>query len=312
MLRAAVVGAGNMGRHHIRLLGAMEGIELVAVVDADATRAASYADVHGALALTSIEQLPEIDLAVVAVPTEAHYEAALALLGQGVNLLVEKPLASSPEQADALVQAADAAGVVLAVGHVERFNPALRCLSSLVTEPLLMQFERLSPFTPRIHESIVFDLMVHDLDLACMMAGSFPTRVSAAGIKVFSDTLDVASAVLTFGDGCVASLLASRATQDKVRRVAISEKDRFVLADTLRQEVSIKRETTGSYADDAAYSQASVIEIPYLDRRAEPLAVELADFVAAVRGEGPPAVDGRDGARIVALAHEVEAAAQEV
>lgn len=294
-----------MGRNHVRILGGMDGVELVAVVDADVERAAGFATPVGAKAFRDVAEAPEVDLAVVAVPTPAHFEVAEALLSRGANVLVEKPMAATPAEARALVDAASRAGVVLAVGHVERFNPAIRTLIELVSEPLLMQFERLSPYTPRIRESIVFDLMVHDLDLACMLAGGYPERVETVGTAVFSDTLDIASAVLAFEGGCVASLQASRATQDKVRRIAISERDRFLLADSIRQDVSIKRETTGSY-ENAVYSQASVVEVPYLDRRAEPLALELANFVAAVRGEELPAVDAEAGARIVELAHLVE------
>jgi predicted dehydrogenase len=298
-----------MGRHHIRILGRLEGIELVAVVDADLERASGFAVPLGAKPCGSLDELPDVDMAVVATPTGLHHDVAMELIGRGASVLVEKPLASTPEEARALVDAAMRAGLVLAVGHVERYNPAVRCLVGVVEEPLLMQFERLSPYTPRISESIVFDLMVHDLDLACLVAGESPADVAAAGSQVFSDTLDVASAVLTFPSGCVASLQASRVTQDKVRRIAISEKDRFLLADSIRQDVSIKRETTGYYEDDV-YRQASVVEIPYLDRRAEPLALELQNFAAAVRGEEPPAVDGEAGARVVELAHRVEAMAK--
>jgi predicted dehydrogenase len=305
-LRAAVIGAGNMGRHHVRILGGMDGIELIGVVDADVVRAAAHATPFGAKAFADIAELPEVDVAVVAVPTPAHFAVAEALMERGTNVLIEKPMAATPEEARQLVATAERRRVTLAVGHVERFNPAVRALIAMVEEPLLMQFERLSPYTPRIQESIVFDLMVHDLDLACLMGGGYPDRIATVGTKVFSDTLDVASAVLSFPGGAVASLQASRATQDKVRRIAISERDRFLLADSIRQDVSIKRETTGTYEDDAVYRQASVIEIPYLDRRAEPLALELANFVAAVRGEEPPAVDAEAGARIVELAHRVE------
>jgi predicted dehydrogenase len=305
-LRAAVVGAGNMGRHHIRILGGMEGVELIGVVDADLDRGASHATPVGAKAYADLAELPDVDLAVVAVPTPAHFEVAKALMERGTNVLVEKPMAATPKQARELVDVSKEQGVVLAVGHVERFNPAIRAVAAMVREPLLMQFERLSPYTPRIRESIVFDLMVHDLDLACMMAGEYPTRMDTVGTKVFSDTFDIASAVLQFPSGAVASLQASRATQDKVRRISVSERDRFLVADSIRQDVSIKRETKGEYAEDGNYSQASVIEIPYLDRRAEPLVLELTDFVCAVRGEGPPAVDGEAGAHVVELAHQVE------
>ncbi|HEY3317664.1 MAG TPA: Gfo/Idh/MocA family oxidoreductase [Coriobacteriia bacterium] len=305
-LRGAVIGAGNMGRHHVRILGHMEAVDLAGVVDADVARAAAHATPVGAKAYTDIAELPDIDVAVVAVPTPAHSIVAQALMERGVSVLIEKPMASTPAEARALVDTAVRQGVVLAVGHVERFNPAIRALAAMVKDPLLMQFERLSPYTPRIRESIVFDLMVHDLDLACLMAGGYPDRVETVGMRVYSDTLDIASAVLSFPSGCVASLQASRATQDKVRRIAISERDRFLLADSIRQDVSIKQETTGTYEEDGVYRQSSVVEIPYLDRRAEPLALELANFVAAVRGEEPASVDAEAGARIVELAHQVE------
>lgn len=310
-LRAAVIGAGMMGRHHIRILGGMSDVELVGVVDGDIARATAAAEPLGASAFASIAELPDVDLAVVAVPTPEHRAVALELLARGVHVLVEKPLAPSPADALVIVEAAERAGVVLAVGHVERFNPAVMALARLVEQPLHMQFERLSPYTPRIGDSVVFDLMVHDLDLACMLAGGSPTRIETAGVIVFSDTLDIATALLVFESGCVAAITSSRATQDKIRRISVSERERFILADCLRQDVQIRRETQSEFLDDAGgtYRQASVTEIPYLDRRSEPLAAELRDFIEAVRGEHAPSVDGRAGLLAVDLARKVEAAA---
>lgn len=310
-LRAAVIGAGMMGRHHIRILGGMSDVELVGVVDGDIARATAAAEPLGASAFASIAELPDVDLAVVAVPTPEHRAVALELLARGVHVLVEKPLAPSPTDALVIVEAAERAGVVLAVGHVERFNPAVMALARLVEQPLHMQFERLSPYTPRIGDSVVFDLMVHDLDLACMLAGGSPTRIETAGVIVFSDTLDIATALLVFESGCVAAITSSRATQDKIRRISVSERERFILADCLRQDVQIRRETQSEFLDDAGgtYRQASVTEIPYLDRRSEPLAAELRDFIEAVRGEHAPSVDGRAGLLAVDLARKVEAAA---
>jgi predicted dehydrogenase len=309
-LRAAVIGVGTMGRHHVRILKGSPDIELVAVVDEDVARArtAAGADV---LAVPDLDSLPDVDLAVVAVPTPSHLSVALALFARNVSVLVEKPLASSPEDASRLVAAAAEAGVVLGVGHVERFNPAVAAVARVVSDPVFMQLERLSPYTPRIGDSVVFDLMVHDLDLACMLANATPVRIDSAGASVFSDTLDVATAVLQFPSGCIATVSASRATQDKVRRISVSERDRFIVADCMRQDVSIKRETVSEFLDDSGgtYRQASVTEIPYLDRRQEPLAAELRDFIEAVRGEHAPAVDGAAGLRAVELARRVEAAA---
>jgi predicted dehydrogenase len=284
----------------------MDDIELVGVVDSDPQTANQAAVAVGATAFASVEALPDVDLAVVAVPTIVHRTIAEQLIRRGISVLVEKPLAPSPRDADHLVTLAEGEGVLLGTGHIERFNPVVSALIRLVRRPHLMQFSRLSPYTPRIRESIVFDLMVHDLDLACLLAGALPKRVSAGGVKVVSDTLDAASAVLTFSGGCIATVTSSRVTQDKVRRISVSELERFLDADCLRQELSVKRETTGEYNADAEYTQASVVEIPYLDRRAEPLALELRNFVDAVRGDCDIRVDGRTGAETVRLAYEIE------
>lgn len=305
-VRAAVVGAGSMGRNHVRVLSRMDDVELVGVVDSDAQTADAVAKTAGISAFATIDELPEVDFAVVVVPTSAHLSVAKALIERGVALLVEKPLAPTPDEADELVRLAETNGTLLASGHIERFNPVVSALRQLVSAPHLMQFSRLSPYTPRIRESIIFDLMVHDLDLACLLAGSLPREISAGGTTVLSDTLDAASAVLTFPSGCVASVTSSRITQDKVRRVSISETDRFFDADCLRQELSVKRETTGEFTSEAMYRQASIVEIPYLDRRAEPLAMELRNVVDALRGEAELVADGQVGADAVRLAYTIE------
>jgi predicted dehydrogenase len=311
-LRAAVVGTGNMGRNHVRILGESPNAELVAVVDPDLERARAVAAASGATALAALDELPEIDVAVIASPTPYHAPAAEVLISRGVSLLVEKPFTSSVEEAEMLVALAREVGVTLAVGHVERFNAAFEMLAQLATDPVLLQFERLSPYTPRIGDSVVFDLMVHDLDLACWIAGGYPTRIEAAGVKVFSDTLDVATAVLEFDGGCIARIDASRATQDKVRRAAVSERERFLVADCLRQDISIKRQVeVGQTAEGGtpAYRQASVVETPWMPRIGEPLAREIEDFLAAVRDKRPPRVTGEAGLAAVRLAYEVERAA---
>lgn len=308
-LRAAVVGVGNMGRHHARILANMPGVDLVTIIDSDAERAHPLVVSTGATFATSIKELPQVDLAIVATPTDTHVSIASELMARGIHILVEKPLAPSPSEAELLAAAAESNHVILAVGHVERFNAAVSLVAQLVSEPLLMTFERLSPYTPRIRDSVVFDLMVHDLDLACWMAGEYPSRIEAIGASVFSNSVDVASAALMFPSGAVANLTTSRVTQDKVRRICVSEKERFIVSDSVRQDVSIKRETRVEYAEEGdgmAYRQANIVEVPYLDRSGEPLARELSDFVEAVRGEHAPRVDGAAGVAAVRLAFEVE------
>jgi predicted dehydrogenase len=308
MLRAAVIGAGNMGRHHARILRGMPDVDLVCVVDPEIDAARSRVAALGVDVISSLEALPPVDIAVVATPTRTHVETALELMGRGTHLLVEKPLAPTPEDAERLAAAARDAGVTLAVGHIERFNAAVSVLAELVADPVLLSFERLSPYTPRIADSVVFDLMVHDLDLACWIAGGYPTRIEAVGARVFSESWDVASAVLGFANGCVATLQASRATQDKVRRIQVSERERFMVADSVRQDVSIKRETTVEFEGSGLYRQANTVEVPYLDRSGEPLARELRNFVDAVHEGRPPLVDAVAGLNAVRLAYEVERA----
>ncbi|MCE5191585.1 MAG: Gfo/Idh/MocA family oxidoreductase [Actinomycetia bacterium] len=309
-IRAAVIGAGNMGRHHVRILDRFDDVDLVGVVDPGIDPAASSLPIEAARHFASIDDLPRIDFAVIATPTQMHTELACALAQRGAHLLVEKPLAESPEDARRIVDAAEKAGVILAVGHVERFNPAVRMLAAMASDPRLVQFERLSPFTPRIRDSVVFDLMVHDLDLACWICGGTPVCVQASGAKVFSDSVDVAAAVLEFENGRIASLETSRATQDKVRRIAITEPERYLVADSIRQDLSMRRQTTVEFekTEPPIYRQASVVEIPYVDRSGEPLAAELRDVIDAIRASGTPMVTGRDGLRAVELAFAVEAA----
>ncbi len=308
-IRAAVIGAGNMGRHHVRILERFEDVDLIGVVDPGIDPAASSLPIDAARHFSSIDELPKIDFAVIATPTQMHTDLACTLAERGVSLLVEKPLAENPTDATRIVEAAEKAGVTLAVGHVERFNPAVRMLATMAADPRLVQFERLSPYTPRIRDSVVFDLMVHDLDLACWICGGTPTRVQASGATVFSDSVDVAAAVLEFANGRIASLETSRATQDKVRRIAVSEPDRYLVADSIRQDLSLRRQTTVEFekTEPPIYRQASVVEIPYVDRSGEPLAAELRDVIDAIRSGNAPTVTGRDGLRAVELAFAVEA-----
>jgi len=306
VVRAAVVGAGSMGRHHVRILGAMPGVELVAVVD-PSPQAAGLLNIDATRRVATLDELPDVDFAVVATPTDAHADTAIRLIERGVSVLVEKPLAGDPATAARIVKAAEDAGVLLAVGHVERFSPTVTMLARIAQDPRFVQFERLSPFTPRIRDSVVFDLMVHDLDLACWICGGRPKRILASGCSVFSDSIDIAAALLEFPDGRIASVQASRATQDKVRRISLSEPDRYIVADCIRQDLSMRRQTTVEFGDEEPlYRQASIVEIPYIDRSGEPLVLELRDVIDAVRNGRPPTVSGQDGLLAVELAAQVE------
>jgi predicted dehydrogenase len=309
-LRVGVIGGGVMGANHARVARQLRRASLAAVVDQDLTRARALAGASDALVTSSVgDALQHIDLAVIAVPTAAHLDVAMECIAAGVHVLVEKPIAASADAARSLVKAAADAGVVLAVGHVERFNAAVAELPKLLTEPLHIKAVRVSPYSPRIGDGVVHDLMIHDLDIVLSLAGpgASVVAVSGAGRALRSPNEDLAFATVTFDSGLTASLETSRLAQQKVRIVEVTEADSVVSADLLRQDVTIHRMSRHEYlADDGVrYRQSSVIEVPFLDQRGEPLLNELQDVVDSVLDGRPPRVTGDDGVRAVELADRV-------
>jgi len=297
-LRAAVVGVGYLGQFHAEKLAAAPGVELAAVVDADPARAKNIAAKHGCRALTDPGALAgEVDLVSIAVPTEHHHAAALPFLEAGVHVLVEKPIATTLAEADALIAAARKSRALLAVGHLQRFNPAFRALAAAFAKPLFIDCERLSGFKQRgIDVDVVLDLMIHDLDLALSLVGSEVAQVSACGFQVLTDSIDIANVRIEFADGCVANLSASRVSQQPVRKLRVFQHDRYASADLQAGKLRIARRDAkqGGIVEDAS---------AYDDR--DELRAEIANFVDAVRGGRPPLVAGEDGRRALALALEV-------
>ena len=309
-LRGAVFGAGNMGRHHIRIMDQHPDVELVAIVDPDVERAKLHPSAAHTPVVASLNDIDDsLDIAIVATPTQYHLELGLALIARGVNLLIEKPLAGTPKDAQALVDAAKEAGVVLATGHVERFNPAVNTLARFIDKPLFISIDRLSPQTPRIADSVIFDLTIHDVDLACWLAGGYPTEIAASGSKVYTDTVDAVSTVMKFKNGCIVTLQTSRITNDKVRRISVSELDHFVVANTLNQTIEVRRQAQVSYERSGGvmtFEQTGIVEELMVNKNIEPLRAELDDFLEAIETGRKPTVDGQDGLNAVRLAFEIE------
>lgn len=307
-LRGVVVGVGNMGRHHARIIAETAGTELVAVVDPDPVARETAARRYGCAAHEQLATVGMFDFAVVAVPTAHHEAVTLEIFERGASVLIEKPLAPTIEGCLRLATAAEHAGVVLAIGHVERFNQAIHLLRERLQRPRLLQFERLSPRTERTSDSVVMDLMVHDLDLACHLTAEEPLTLDAAGSAVYSRSLDFACAHLVFPSGCVAALIASRITHDKIRRIAVSTDTEFLIADALRQDVAVKRETSVEFPDNAQawYRQASIVEVPRLGPGIEPLKAQFGAFVDALREEGPNMVPPSEAMLAVRLALDIE------
>jgi predicted dehydrogenase len=305
-IRLAVIGAGIMGTNHVRVAKSVPAFELVAVVDRDLERAQAAAPPGVRAARDLAEVIDSIDAAVVAVPTPFHVETAVALCRAGVHLLVEKPLAGSVSEAREIVDASTSAGVVLCVGHVERFNAAVVELPRLLDHPIHIEASRISPYSARVPDGVIHDLMIHDLDIVYSLAGldARPVHVSGVARAVKGATEDLASVNVAFSTGLTATFNTSRLGQQKVRTIEITQLDSVVIADLVRQDVTVHRMTRHEYLSDEGtrYRQSSVVEIPFLETRGEPLALELAHFADCIRDGIVPRVSGEAGLRALELA----------
>lgn len=305
-LKVGVVGVGHLGRHHARILAGLPEVHLVAVADLDESRAQQVAQETGARAETEATRLLRtVDAVTVAVPTQAHEEVALPFLQAGVPVLVEKPIAASLVQADTMLDAARDSDTILAVGHSERHNPAIMAALPLVTDPRFVEVHRLATFSPRsLDVDVVFDVMIHDLDVVLAMVDAEPVSIEAVGVPVLSDRSDIANARIRFENGCIANLTASRISRDRVRKLRFFQQDAYISVDCAAQQVEawhVSRE-----AGRAPVIHGGAVEVP----AGEPLERELVDFVTAVRAGTVPGVDGPAGRRALALADRIASAIQ--
>jgi predicted dehydrogenase len=299
-LRIAVIGVGYLGRHHARILSTLPGVELTAVVDINRPRAEEIAAAHGSRALFDARDLAgRVDAVTVAVPTAVHHDIALPFLAAGVPVLVEKPIADNLAHADAMIAAAGQRGTVLAVGHTERFNPAVVAAKPLLTNPRFIEVHRLGTFPERsLDIDVVFDLMIHDLDVILAIVKSEVTSIDAVGVPVLTPKYDIANVRLRFASGCIANITASRISKDRVRKIRFFQPDAYLSVDYASQEVEGYRLVRKEPRPDI---QGGAIPV----ERDEPLRRELADFVKAVRDRTAPLVDGEAGRRALVLAAEI-------
>ncbi|HEY7210175.1 MAG TPA: Gfo/Idh/MocA family oxidoreductase [Bryobacteraceae bacterium] len=303
MTRVAVVGAGAFGKNHARVLSRMSGVELVAIADLDLSRAQVLANEHNTRAFADVsELLGKIDAAVVATPTVTHETVAEALLGAGIDVLVEKPIADSAEAGERLTRLAEENGRILQVGHLERFNPAVTALARACTVPLFFEIHRLSVFTPRsLDVDVVLDLMIHDLDIVLSLTGEKPEEIRAAGISILSPKVDIANVRLSFASGCVANLTASRVSTEQVRKLRLFQPGEYLAADYRRQDLTRLRVLPNELLPNEhriGFEQLTV-------ERKEPLELELASFLQIVRERGRPVVDGRQATEALRVAEEI-------
>ncbi len=299
-LRIAVVGVGHLGQHHARLLAPMDGVALTGVVDTRPERAREIAARHGVEAFTDARDvLDRVDAVCIAVPTVSHVDVALPFIERGVAVLVEKPIASSVADADRLIDAAARRGVILAAGHTERFNPAVIAALPLVSSPRFVEIHRLGTFPERsLDIDVVFDLMIHDLDLLLASVGSDVASIDAVGVNVLTPRIDIANARLRFASGCIANLTASRISRDRVRKARFFQQQSYISIDYASQEVEVYRLVPG---EGRPAIEGGRIDVP----REEPLHRELVDFVDAVRRRRAPGVTAAAGRDALALATRI-------
>ncbi len=318
-----VVGVGSFGQHHARVLHQMDGVAASGVFDIDSARCASVGQQLGVPVWNSIAELLAVsDAVVVATPTEAHEAVALESMRAGVSVLVEKPMAPNVAAADRIIRAADCLGVVLQVGHIERFNPAVRAAGPYLERPLLVECRRLSPFVSRsLDVPVVMDLMIHDIDLLLNLVGEdVVTEVEAVGRSVISGRTDTADATIAFAGGTVAKLTSSRVATDKRRTLCIWQHSGCLSLDLSvgrgeyhigvrhNPEMSSNGHMGHPHRPGAKVSgdRRGEDRIPILGDDGEPLTLELEAFRDAVLGWAPPVVTGHDGRRALELAEIIE------
>lgn len=299
-----VIGAGHLGQHHIRLLSAMEAVRLLGVVDVDEQRAAGFARKYATEAFSDYELMPtDTQAAVVATPTPFHFAITKSLLEKGIHCFVEKPLTESIAEAETLIRLAQENQLVLQVGHVERFNPAVIEMSRHAKDPMFVEASRLGPYDPRVsHIGVVLDLMIHDIDIVLALVRDTVTRLDAVGGQLLSDHPDIVKATLYFSRGCRADLTASRVSVKRYRKIRVFQKDAYMSLDYSEKSLKIyrkKKPVISSLTD-------VYVQRPRLNRKQEPLDLELRHFVGCIQEGKPPLVGGQHGRDALEIALDIQ------
>ena len=311
-IKVGVVGVGDFGRNHVRLYRYLDAAALVGVYDSDVARAQSVAQEFGTRAFDSLEALAkEAQAASVAVPTREHTRVASELLRRGCDVLVEKPIAASLAEADDLIRISETQGRILQVGHTERFNPAVAAAAKVVTQPLFFEVHRLGVFSGRsLDVDVIFDVMIHDLDILLTFVSAPVEHVHAVGIPILSPRVDIASVRLEFSNGCVANLTASRVSTDKVRKLRFFQPNQYVSIDFTRQDVLVvSLDPAKAGGPPSPLGLPAGLQFRKLETKTEePLRAELRAFLEAVRTRRPAPAGGPEGRRALELAERVAAA----
>jgi len=305
-IRVAVVGAGEFGRNHVRVWREIESAELAGIVDTNSDRARQIAAEFSTKVIPGIDSLAteNIDAVSLAVPTRDHARIGCRLLEAGFDVLVEKPMAATLDEADDLIASAQRARRILQVGHVERFNPAVIAVQPIVSRPMFFEVHRLGIFTPRsLDVDVVYDVMIHDLDILLSLVNAPVTDLKAVGIPVITGKVDIAQARIEFATGTVANLTASRVSTERVRKMRFFQEHEYISVDFTRQDVLRVRVQPAASRLEMAQPQVNFEKLPTIS--VEPLRAELSAFLDSVRTRTQPVVDGLAGRRALDLADRV-------
>ena len=289
--KVGVLGVGKMGEYHVGILSENRDVDLRGISDASEQRGRVISERYEVPFFSDFNQmLKEVDAAVVAVPTKLHYQIGKEVLNAGIHVLLEKPCSDNLEHARELFSLADSKDLILHIGHVERFNGAVQELDKLVDEPILVECKRMGPFVERMKDdSVVLDTMIHDIDIILNLINSKVARINVVGKSVFSEKDDVVSVQLEFENGCIAVILASRASQNKERTLSITQKNSYVILDYTDQEIYVHRQSSSDYMltkDSLRYKQESLIERIFVHKD-NPLKLEIEHFLDCVKNGTP-------------------------
>jgi len=306
-IRVGVIGVGSLGQHHARVYSSLPEVELVGVVDALPGRAGEIAAKFGTVAYSDYTELfGRVDAVNIAAPTTLHAEIGVRCLKEGIHVLCEKPIAHTLEAADKLIQAARENDRILQIGHLERFNPAVVALREIVTRPRFFEAHRMGLFSPRsLDVDVILDLMIHDLDIISLLVPSAVEKITAVGIAILSNRIDIANARIQFADGCVANITASRVSMEKVRKLRLFQKQEYISLDYTRQDLAVF-----GLKHNAGSPLPEIVSRKIEPEKKEPLLLELVSFVEAIRGRHPVACCGDEGRHALALAMQIREQAE--
>jgi predicted dehydrogenase len=296
MLKVGVIGTGSIGRHHCRIYSEMEGISLAAIVDSNMARAQEFADQYNCKAYTNhMDIMSEVDAVSIAVPTTLHHSVAMDFLRHDKDILLEKPITSTMQQADELISEADRRGLIIQVGHLERFNSGVTLISGMVEKPKFIESQRLSPFLGRGTDvDVTLDLMIHDIDIILSLVNSDISDIRATGATVLTDNIDVAHAWIEFENGCIAEAVTSRIADNKVRKLKVFQQNSSMDLDYQSQEISCFKKKGDELKKEVLKAE-----------RKEPLKEQLISFIDCVTNRTDPIVSGHAGREALKIALKV-------